>query len=256
MSSIHVAKPDLSEGNVRLGSAAMGVQQGAGLVGIIGLVASAVIGFGGMFGTTPTFLMKSWTQNYMFVLAISLGALFFVFIQHLTRAGWSTTVRRPAELIAANLKWAWVGLIPFAALWLSGGGHVEGGDGAHSHWGPGVLFPWADLEALKAHQVAYMREVLTDSFGFAGAKITRRVVGIAHVADLIRNRLPLQGVGRDEFIQVVPLGRELVMLTLNLDFLQFVQRAWWVVTFPGLMILITVLAFNLMGDGLRDALDP
>lgn len=38
--------------------------------------------------------------------------------------------------------------------------------------------------------------------------------------------------------------------------LQFVQRAWWVVTFPGLSILFTVLAFNLMGDGLRDALDP
>jgi dipeptide transport system permease protein len=36
----------------------------------------------------------------------------------------------------------------------------------------------------------------------------------------------------------------------------FLQRAWWVVTFPGLAILITVLAFNLMGDGLRDALDP
>jgi dipeptide transport system permease protein len=29
-----------------------------------------------------------------------------------------------------------------------------------------------------------------------------------------------------------------------------------VVTFPGIMILITVLAFNLVGDGLRDALDP
>jgi dipeptide transport system permease protein len=38
--------------------------------------------------------------------------------------------------------------------------------------------------------------------------------------------------------------------------LEFVQSAWWVVTFPGLAILITVLAFNLMGDGLRDALDP
>jgi len=35
-----------------------------------------------------------------------------------------------------------------------------------------------------------------------------------------------------------------------------IQRAPWVVTFPGLAILITVLAFNLMGDGLRDALDP
>ncbi len=38
--------------------------------------------------------------------------------------------------------------------------------------------------------------------------------------------------------------------------LQFIQRAWWVVTFPGVAILLTVLAFNLAGDGLRDALDP
>ena len=40
------------------------------------------------------------------------------------------------------------------------------------------------------------------------------------------------------------------------DSREFVLRAWWVVTFPGLAILITVLAFNLAGDGLRDALDP
>lgn len=38
--------------------------------------------------------------------------------------------------------------------------------------------------------------------------------------------------------------------------LEFIQSAWWVVTLPGLAILITVLSFNLMGDGLRDALDP
>ena len=37
---------------------------------------------------------------------------------------------------------------------------------------------------------------------------------------------------------------------------EFIQRAWWVVTFPGIAILVTVLAINLMGDGLRDALDP
>jgi len=37
---------------------------------------------------------------------------------------------------------------------------------------------------------------------------------------------------------------------------EFILRAWWVVTFPGLSILITVLAINLIGDGLRDALDP
>jgi dipeptide transport system permease protein len=32
--------------------------------------------------------------------------------------------------------------------------------------------------------------------------------------------------------------------------------AWWYMTFPGIALLITVLAFNLLGDGLRDALDP
>ena len=44
--------------------------------------------------------------------------------------------------------------------------------------------------------------------------------------------------------------------TMLADAREFVLRAWWVVTFPGIAILITVLAFNLMGDGLRDALDP
>ncbi len=37
---------------------------------------------------------------------------------------------------------------------------------------------------------------------------------------------------------------------------EFILRAWWVVTFPGVAILLTVLSINLMGDGLRDALDP
>ena len=36
----------------------------------------------------------------------------------------------------------------------------------------------------------------------------------------------------------------------------YIERAPWVVTMPGLAILVTVLAVNLMGDGLRDALDP
>jgi len=31
---------------------------------------------------------------------------------------------------------------------------------------------------------------------------------------------------------------------------------WWIATFPGLAIMITVLSMNLLGDGLRDVLDP
>ncbi len=44
--------------------------------------------------------------------------------------------------------------------------------------------------------------------------------------------------------------------TMLADARQFYDRAWWLLTFPGLAILVTVMAFNLLGDGLRDALDP
>ncbi len=44
--------------------------------------------------------------------------------------------------------------------------------------------------------------------------------------------------------------------TMLADALQFYQRAWWLLAFPGVAILVTVMAFNLLGDGLRDALDP
>ena len=37
---------------------------------------------------------------------------------------------------------------------------------------------------------------------------------------------------------------------------ELMAGAWWLTLFPGLAIFLTVLSFNLMGDGLRDALDP
>ncbi|MGN7468579.1 ABC transporter permease [Brevibacillus sp. SAFN-007a] len=40
------------------------------------------------------------------------------------------------------------------------------------------------------------------------------------------------------------------------DSRQYIQKAPWTVIFPGLSIMLTVLGFNLIGDGMRDALDP
>jgi peptide/nickel transport system permease protein len=37
---------------------------------------------------------------------------------------------------------------------------------------------------------------------------------------------------------------------------RFLTQAPWLSIFPGVTIMVVVLAFNLMGDGLRDALDP
>jgi peptide/nickel transport system permease protein len=37
---------------------------------------------------------------------------------------------------------------------------------------------------------------------------------------------------------------------------EFIYDAWWMSVFPGLPIFLSVLCINLLGDGLRDALDP
>ena len=37
---------------------------------------------------------------------------------------------------------------------------------------------------------------------------------------------------------------------------QYMREAWWIAVFPGLAIMSTILAINMFGNGLRDALDP
>ena len=44
--------------------------------------------------------------------------------------------------------------------------------------------------------------------------------------------------------------------TMLADSREFMLSAWWLITLPGLTILFTVLSINLIGDGLRDVLDP
>ena len=128
------AKLDVS--NIRLGSAGLKFRRLALVAGIVGIAATIALGpaFGGEHGV---FLLKSWLQVFLLVLSVSLGALFFVIIQHLTHAGWSVTVRRPAELIASNLVWIWVLFLPFVVMAATGKLYL--------------IFPWADLEHLKAH---------------------------------------------------------------------------------------------------------
>jgi peptide/nickel transport system permease protein len=43
---------------------------------------------------------------------------------------------------------------------------------------------------------------------------------------------------------------------MMLDGVQYIASAWWVITFPGLAVLLTTLGLNLMSDGLRQLLDP
>jgi len=70
---------------------------------LIGGVALAVsFGLGLILRDLDRFC-HAYLVNYCYFLSLSLGALFFVVLQHLARAGWSVVVRRLAEILAANL---------------------------------------------------------------------------------------------------------------------------------------------------------
>lgn len=76
------------------------------------------------------------------------------------------------------------------------------------------------------------------------------VVGTLDIGALIILESTLSFVGLGIQPPTVSWGKELS------DARQYIQLAWWTPTFPGLALLVVVLSVNLLGDGLRDLLDP
>lgn len=100
-------------------------------VGVIALLASLAGMFLGQESRAQFFF--SYLVAYMFTLSIGLGAMFFVLLQHLTRAGWSVVVRRTAEQLMGTLPWMAVGFVPI----------VLGYETLYHHWVHAVITPGA-----------------------------------------------------------------------------------------------------------------
>jgi peptide/nickel transport system permease protein len=104
------------------------------------------------------------------------------------------------------------------------------------------------VEAARAMGVGAMRTLVRHVLPNTFSSII--VLSTLQVAQAILQEAALSflGVGSGRAYptwgQMIALGRD------------FVSVAWWLPTFPGLAILLTVLAINLVGDRLRDALDP
>ena len=65
-------------------------------------------------------LLYSYLVSVCFVTSLALGGLFFVLLQHLTRAGWSVVIRRIAEVTAASLPYLLLLFVPLLLLLLTG----------------------------------------------------------------------------------------------------------------------------------------
>jgi hypothetical protein len=111
---------------LNLGDQVGGLYIGAQIVGVVGLVGAVILGYFANDDFRRFFY--SYLIGYMFFLAIALGGLFFVMLQHATKAGWSVTVRRIAEWFASSLPLMAVLSVPILAAVIVG---------------HGSLYPWA-----------------------------------------------------------------------------------------------------------------
>lgn len=104
-----------------------GIYTGALIVGVVGLIGSVGLGVAANDGFRRFFY--SYLIGFMFYLAIALGGLFFVMVQHATKAGWSVNVRRIAEWFGSTMPLMFVLSLPILASVIIG----------HDN----SLYPWA-----------------------------------------------------------------------------------------------------------------
>ncbi|HPW54831.1 MAG: hypothetical protein KA072_06085 [Thermoanaerobaculaceae bacterium] len=100
--------PDIFQEERRLGVGAERLGRMAAGVGVAAIAASLVLAAVTAGGVRR--LAFAYLTSYAWALSLALGALFFVILQHLTRAGWSVVVRRLAEGVAATLPY-WAALV-------------------------------------------------------------------------------------------------------------------------------------------------
>jgi hypothetical protein len=125
----------LQRERLNIGRVALRVGLPAFFVGAVALGVAAWVAFanpaaeGGLSDITTHFF-HAYLAAYVFFVAITLGAMAFVMIQHMTRAGWSVTVRRVAEGLGLNMFLLVLLALPFFI-------QVNGVDGVHRlfpHW--------------------------------------------------------------------------------------------------------------------------
>jgi len=139
------------------------------LVGILALALAAGISFSmppayaGQYTDLTTHFFHAYLAAYVFFMAITLGALAFVIIQHLTRAGWSVTVRRVAEGLILNFYLLVMLAFPFFIK-------VHGNDGVHR------LFPHWFFPASRQHD-----EILLAKWGYLNPQFFALRMGVYFV---------------------------------------------------------------------------
>ena len=159
----HAAIPSLDEirdtANARVPQSAL-----TRLATLSVVLLTAAIGVALMSPDGARRLAHAWLLSGWFAVSIPLGALFFIGIQHLVRAGWSVSVRRVAEYVGASAAGPLLLLAPLVVLLLTG----------HSD-----LFPWNDANSVADDQLLQSKSAWLNAPFFAGRALLYAAVWVA-----------------------------------------------------------------------------
>jgi len=106
---VKTAVPDALDLGASLEGLAPKITTGGIVAGVAGL--GGALAVSAVWGGMDRFL-QSYLTAFAFLLTITLGALFFVILQHLVRAGWSVVIRRIPEALAMNMPLMFLFLMP------------------------------------------------------------------------------------------------------------------------------------------------
>lgn len=138
----------------------------------------------------------AWLLNVWFALSISLGAIFFVAIQHLTRSSWSVTLRRPAEILAASIVGPVLLLLPVVGMLLMGSS---------------TIYSWNDAELVAGDKILLGKQAFLNAPFFAVRSAVYMSVWVVAGLWLLRTSLRQDRTG-DKLITLQMEGRSAPLL--------------------------------------------
>jgi hypothetical protein len=106
----HKREAKITSPVISLGDDSYRLMTVSGFVGLVGIGVALAVSL--VVYQSPQRFSYAYLVSFCFFVTIALGALFFVTVQHLTRAGWSVTVRRIAEILAATIPFLFVLSLP------------------------------------------------------------------------------------------------------------------------------------------------
>ena len=239
------AAAELSQEDLVLGPAgarwfrALAALGAAGLAVALALAASTEGGWDRFY---PSYLV-----GFVFFLSLALGALFFVLVQHATRAGWSVAVRRLAEAVAPNV------LFPMALL------------AVPVLFGLRSLYPWTDEAAVAADHLLHAKAAWLNAPFFIARTAFYFAVWSAFAIWFHRTSVRQDKTGDPRLTQTMETtsAAALILFAFTVtffafDFLMSLTPHWYSTIFGvyffagcvlGYFALMTVLAVTVQGAG-------